>query len=106
MKLTDWVGLALLATTTACGAVHAQSGTPFDKQQALAIKRGEDNKDTIKGRFGSPYQATLLSKAEPGCSDAWLYSHAHGTLSEMHADALVVVFDDNGLVCRTEMASR
>jgi hypothetical protein len=79
----------------------ASVGRQFDTTHVNDIRIGIQDKQTISGWFGEPYQKTDLVNNPKHCVERWTYTYAHavgfGTVTESYA--LVVDFDASGKVC-------
>jgi hypothetical protein len=94
-----WLSAMVLTLAGLLGC--ATVGKSFDTTHVNDIKKGTDDKATIKGWFGEPHQTVApLTNNPAGCVERWQWTYAHSVAGgDTVADSLVVDFDKDGKVC-------
>ena len=91
----------LLSAFVVIAVSCAGAGKKWDTTHVNDIQNGVHDKAQIKAWFGEPYQVTHLAQHPMNCTERWTYMHAWANWggAQTTSNALVVDFDDNGIVC-------
>jgi outer membrane protein assembly factor BamE (lipoprotein component of BamABCDE complex) len=88
--------VAVVVVALAC----AGAGKRFDTTHVPDIRKGQQDRDQIRGWFGDPYQKTPLQGHPAGCVERWTYTHAFSKAGiSTTSETLIVDFDAAGKVC-------
>lgn len=91
------IGLVACMVLVAC----AGAGRRFDTTHVTDVRKGVQDRATIREWFGEPLRVETLSAHPAGCTERWTYAHAFSSYggAKTTSESLVVDFDANGLVC-------